>query len=466
MTRWGTIALALGTIMFLCACAKKVDLPATPPPPAPTAASDDGKLSLGEVAESAVRQSKLTLPGSTPFHLKAEIVETTNLSSEYQANVEEYWISPQKWRRTIESPGLSQTLIVNEDQVSEKNTGDYFPWWLNDLVTAMVDPLPMLDQLKQLNLQIAKPGPEHPNSCADIKTKSDRSLFCFEGSHGLLTSVFTPRGYEAEFEDFRDFKNKHVARLILIDPEPGTTIQARITELTELRQEDEALFAVSEATPARDRIKTVKVDEATVRGLALSDTQIAWPPVGGGPLTGGCGVYVSVDRAGQVREVWPEGCDNPGLQDPLREMVKKWRLKPTLENGVAVQIEARMTFAFETKLVNDTPAPKVSDAEAPKAATTPAQPHTQLKGPPVVLPSIIKMVKPDCDVGQSCNGIHGDVVVIVDVLADGTIGDVTARSGDPRLFDVAIEAASCCTFQPGTFLGKPTSMNLDLKYRF
>jgi hypothetical protein len=63
-------------------------------------ASDGGKVSLGDVAESAVRQSKLTLPGSESFHLKAEIVETTNPSSEYQAKVEEYWISPEKWRRT------------------------------------------------------------------------------------------------------------------------------------------------------------------------------------------------------------------------------------------------------------------------------------------------------------------------------------------------------------------------------
>jgi len=72
----------------------------------PAFASDAAKVSLGEVAESAVQQSKLTLPGSTPFHLKAEIVETTNPSSEYQAKVEEYWVSSQEWRRTIEAPGF------------------------------------------------------------------------------------------------------------------------------------------------------------------------------------------------------------------------------------------------------------------------------------------------------------------------------------------------------------------------
>ena len=88
-----------------------------------------------------------------------------------------------------------------------------------------------------------------------------------------------------------------------------------------------------------------------------------------------------------------------------------------------------------------------------------------MKRPPVVPPRVIKIVKPDCGVGQSCHGIHGDVVVVVDVLADGTVGDVTVRSGDPRLFDDATKATKQCTFEPGK-LGKPTSMNFDLKYQF
>ena len=33
-------------------------------------------------------------------------------------------------------------MIVDDDRIAEQNTGDYFPWWLNDLVTAIFDPLP------------------------------------------------------------------------------------------------------------------------------------------------------------------------------------------------------------------------------------------------------------------------------------------------------------------------------------
>lgn len=417
-------------------------------------AADTNKVSLGEVAEHAVQQSKLTLPGSKPFHLKAAIIETTNPSSEYQAKVEEYWMSPQKWRRTIESPDFSQTLIVNGNQVSEKDTGDYFPWWLNDLVTAMLNPVPMLDQIKQINLQISKPrGTQDSNTCADFRTKIDRWIFCFEGSHGLVVSVFA-RGFDAEFKDIKDFADKRVARLILIDPEPGTTIQARITELTEFRQGDEALFAIQKATPPQEQIKAVQVDEATVRGLALGSTEITWPSVGGGPTTGRCAVYVSADRTGRIREVWPQGCDNPGLQDPLREMVKKWQLKPAAQNGAPVQIEGLVTFNFGTEAVNDPTPPKVNDPRIFRTAL------------PFIPPRCIKFVKPDCSVGQACHGIHGDVVVVVTVLENGTAGEVTPRSGDPRLYDDATNAAKECRFQPGTIHGSLAIMNFDLKYEF
>lgn len=92
--------------------------------------------------------------------------------------------------------------------------------------------------------------------------------------------------------------------------------------------------------------------------------------------------------------------------------------------------------------------------------------HGQTGKSPVVPPHPIRVAKPDCSVGQNCHGIHGEVVVIVDVLTDGTVGDTRVDKGDPRLADAALKAAKLCRFQPGTLLGKPTSMNFDLKYQF
>ncbi len=154
-------------------------------------AARNGNAKVSDLAEHALQQSQLTLPGSRLFHLQATLVETTNPKSQYQAKIEEFWLSPTKWRRAIESPGFSQTLIVDGDRVSEKNVGDYFPWWLNKFVIALFDPIPMLDRLKQSNSEMPElgAGASMP-TCSDLHTRTDRWVICFEGGHGLLDSVF------------------------------------------------------------------------------------------------------------------------------------------------------------------------------------------------------------------------------------------------------------------------------------
>lgn len=409
-------------------------------------AQSQGKsVALSDVAEHAVKQSQLTLPGSPAFHLKVTIVETTNPASEYQANVEEYWTSPDKWRRTIQSPDFSQILVVNGDKVSEQNKGDYYPWWLSDLVTAIFDPLPMLDQLEKMHVQIAEPrGSEHSNSCADLKGKVERAVFCFEGSHGLLQSVFTQRGYVAEFSDFKSFRDKRVSRRIVIDPEPGTTIEARITELTEVQNSVDDMLVVERSTPPEGRIKSVKVDESVARKLLISGSEIEWPTVGDGLTKGRCAVYISVDRNGKVREVWPEGCDNSGLEDPLRDQVRKWQFKPATENGAPVQIESLVTFEFQTSIESSKTKPVLSDAEARRLAKHVVEPAFAAKDAPA----------------------KQTIVVRVSVNERGeVIGTINPHDAPGVLFLAISNALRQWTFQPYLQEGQPVNFDADMAFQ-
>jgi hypothetical protein len=321
-------------------------------------AKDDSKaISIGQAADQAIMRSKLPMPGSSPFHLKAKIAEVGEPDSDYQAEIEEFWVSPLKWRRVIHSPDFSQTLVINGEKISEQNTGNYFPFWLRDLVTAIFDPLPMVSSLKQASGQVQKPtGSDRSTSCVRFESKvgvppaqiSAFSVFCFEGGQGLLDSVVTPT-YSAVFKDYKAFKEKRVARRIVIDPEPGTTIEARISELTELANPDSGLFEVRQVTPESERLKTVPVSEDALRGLSLEAPDIAWPPIKGGKTSGVLSMYISVDKSGQVREAWPLNSDNADLEGPAREQVKKWRFKPASVNGASVQVESVLTFVFNTK---------------------------------------------------------------------------------------------------------------------
>jgi len=404
---------------------------------------------LAEVAQHAVEQSGLTRPGSTPFHLKAKIVETTNPDSGYKAEIEEYWISAEKLRRTITSPEFSQTLVVNGDKVFEESKGDYFPWWLNTLTTAMVDPLPMLDSLTNTKASMPKPGgSEHSNSCARLQMKvgvppaenSAFLVFCFEGSHGLLQSAVMP-GYEAEFKDYRDFKKKQVARRLVREPESGTTIEATVTELTEFTTPDESLFTISQSTPPAERISRTTLSEATVRNLSAYTPDIAWPSVRGGRTSGVLSMFISVDRSGNVRETWPLNSDNPSLDDQAREQVMKWQFKPAKIHDVPTQIETVLTFAFKTR-VGD-PIQILSDVEARKLA--------------------LNIVEPVFPAG-SAKGT--EVKVQAGVSLDGSVNGVSNPYNVPTpLFMAAYGAARQWRFRPYLRDGKPDVFGADIVFR-
>jgi len=334
----------------------------------------DKVVSVGQAAENAVQQSKLTLAGGVPFHLKAHIGNIGALKPEYSADVEEYWVSPEKWRRSVQSAGFSQTLIVNGDKASEKLTGDYYPFWLHDMVTALFDPLPMVDQLKLMQGQMEIPEDSaKSNSCVNMQFKvgiapaqnTVGSAFCFGGKGGLLQAVVTP-GYKAQFADYQPFKKKMVARTIKAGFAPDLVLTAKVTQLAELPTSDEKLFSIDTPTPSTEQLKTMQVSEDSARALALNTPAIVWPAVREGKTDGVMSVYVSADRAGHVREVWPLASNNPELTEAAGQQVLRWQYKP-YNNGGALQMEAVLTFAFATRIEN--PIQVLSDAEARRLAT-------------------------------------------------------------------------------------------------
>jgi hypothetical protein len=207
-----------------------------------------------DLAQHAVEQSQLALVQSQGFHLQADIAKKKAPDSAYRAKIEQYWITPDKWRRTIESAEFSQTLVVNGTAISEKDTGDYYPYWLNELVIATFEPLPMLEQMRQSDSEIPKPDAD-AKSCADFHMRVDRWTICFQGKDGLLESVFT-KGYAVQFEEYKKFGGKQIARRLITSPEYGLDLEERITELSELRTPDVGMFEIKEPTPLDQRIRS------------------------------------------------------------------------------------------------------------------------------------------------------------------------------------------------------------------
>lgn len=385
-TTMRTIAFASLLCLFLCT------------------ALSSGTAQTDELTQ-AINQSKITAAGSPPFHLKAVIGEQGKKDPAYKAEVEEFWAAPDKWRRTIKSSQFSQTLIVNGDKVSEQHLGDYYPFWLRDLVTAVFDLEPedfsqvkktpaktddlLSVPLSQGSAQGTTEGgfvrlPSAPfvsfftNQCfrneekvgiPPVQNKVFRS-FCTFGDMRLLTLLRTPR-FQAQFLDYNSFKQKQVARRIVLGLEPGTIIEAKITELSEPRNLDDSLFAVQPAAN-KPPPPSVRIEETEARKMLLNSPDITWAPVREGKTSGVLSLVAYVDTEGQVRETLPLNSDSPFVLDHARKEVSKWRFQPLLRDGVPVQMETLLTLPFKTEIVN--PIPVLSDKEARKMVTVKVEP--------------------------------------------------------------------------------------------
>ena len=304
--------------------------------------------STADLPKKAIERSQITMPGSHPFVLRAKVIETTNpSSSDYKAEIEEYWVAPDKWQRTIKSSKFSQTLIVNGQKTSELLTGDYYPNWLRTIVAAIFEPGTPLQKI-DLSRPADNPMIGGNKDCrrftymAGIAPVSNKvfSTVCFE--NGLLESVGIP-GYHASYTKYKDFDGKRVSRAISEYIESGTELEATIDELSELNSIDESRFAIQQPT---NLLQTVQVNEATLRGLAVNTPEIIWPATHGGASQGTLSLYVCIGRDGHVREIYELNSSNPGLSDIARDQVLKWEFKTAANHGVPVQVESILTFAF------------------------------------------------------------------------------------------------------------------------
>lgn len=314
---------------------------------------------LGDALTRALEKSSLTDANAKPFHLKVHLFESTNAASDYRAEIEEYWASPQQWRRTIDSPDFKQTLIMNGGQISEQDTGDYYPLWLSNFITGIFDPVPKTNQWVNPNskiTQITLPNGQRSDACVHSQSKIGTatvsndafSTICFDGA-GLLKFVGMP-GYGMEFQEYKGFGKKTIARHYQHYPEPGTELVAKITSLEEWKTPDTAMFSIAQPTPPGQRVQSLVVSQDTIESAAKGQPALTWPPVKDGKTSGLLSMYISVDRNGQVQEAYPLNSDNAQLQDAARDQLLKWKLTPIVANGVPVQAESAISFRFETKM--------------------------------------------------------------------------------------------------------------------
>lgn len=193
-------------------------------------------------------------------------------------------------------------------------------------------------------------------------------------------------GYQVSYKNYKKSAGKRVAHTIREYIESGTEIEATIVELADLTSPDETQFAVQQTSAP---LQTIPVSEETVRRFAVNAPDITWPAIRSGSETGTLSLYVCLDRNGHVREIYELNSSNPGLSDVARDQVMKWQFKPAVDQGVPVQVESILTFAFNAAVAN--PIPVVEEADGRKLVEHRVEPNFPQGFAPMGTPIIVTL---------------------------------------------------------------------------
>jgi hypothetical protein len=379
------LTLSLSLSLALPAAAAFAQMPPTPALATTDAASTGPMVPIATAMTVAAKHSTLDQAGNPPWHLKAIIVDLQKHLPEYDGTMEMWWVSPTEWRREVKlnSGAFSQVLIHNGSKVSEidtdpncpaksSSTCPYFPDWMRNLVDETTRPIPRLDQLANATpQQVVQPGGTKGSTVLRWPingidpARFIHASFAFYNDTGLI-QYGGDLDWDFHYRDYAPFHDLQIARWISAGP---PEISVKIDTLEDLGAPDAKMFAISKATPEKDRIKTVIVPEAEMRKLIVSAPAPVWPDVPPPPparngraprnyaLTGSMIMGISVDRMGNVREVYKWEGDNRNLEPAAHEQITKWKFKPYMVNGVPVQVLSTLTFPFSVKQTDAPAAP-------------------------------------------------------------------------------------------------------------
>jgi hypothetical protein len=312
------------------------------------------KVSFEQAARTAALKSALAQPDAAPFHLRAVISDAKEHDPVWDAELEEWWSSPTRYKRIFHSSRFSQSLIVEGTKVQETDSGPVFPELLRNLTVELTNPIPRLDELAALHLSVASPD----GKPGQIVTRYKIPTTDGKGNSGSMdASVAIDRqtglmvyggnlDWDVALHDFAPFHDLQVARRLTAQTQGGPRLTAQITLLEDLASVDADQIRATKPTRSAQQLRIVVIPEPELRKLAVSTPAPKWPNTGKGALSGTVTMRVVVDRSGQVQSIDNFFSDNPDLQAAAEQQLLSWRFHPYMDHGAPVQVISTLTFAY------------------------------------------------------------------------------------------------------------------------
>ncbi len=303
--------------------------------------------------KKAVERSTLDQAGTKPFHLKASLSPSFDRDKAYglTGEVEIWWASPTQWRRELRSPDFHSIEVVDGTQDWQKSEGDYFPEWLRETGVELINPVPPINEvLKKVKTAEVRHlmGQTNLGWVTNTGTAEVRNIMrtyvALRDSTGLLLYA-GGFGWGGEFKDYLDFHGRMVARTVNV----GTPqVTAKVTMLEDLSDPPAHLFDFDAKAADVPPLRTVLLDESSLRKNLLPMQPVSWPTLKDGPLEGNVTTIIVVDREGKVREIKGVVSENSGVDETGKQSVAAMRFKPFVMDGAAVQVMSQFTLPFKT----------------------------------------------------------------------------------------------------------------------
>lgn len=317
----------------------------------------------GNTLQKALKASTLGQPGAKPFHVHVEIGQTKGAQGDYAATVEETWVSPTQWVRTVTTPSLTQKTVVDTSGPHILTQGDYFPAWLRNFVTAVFTPVPEPPRWNLANAPVEHvefPNGMRSSPCQHAEFRlgtasAEQINFannCFRAADGLLELAQSP-DYAMEFKDYAPFEKFKVARTLIEHPSSGIEVIGKVTVLEAVASPNQDLFVIPSGATTSDPLATITLPTATMLKVSNGLPALHWPnPMPGhGMFT----AWVNLDRTGRVREAHSLNSDESGLAAEMTAQLVGMQWKPVAQKGSTMQAQGPLVFAYPP------PSPEAAD---------------------------------------------------------------------------------------------------------
>jgi hypothetical protein len=310
-----------------------------------------------EAVARAAKLSTLAEPGAPPFHLKLAAQDTSRMHDpEFTAEIEIWWVAPDKWRRAVKSPDFTQTAIQNGPRYYESNTSsDYLPYWLDQLIQGSTNPVP-IEALADVSVDDDQSWCgrwEIPHGSGDQKFSSYAQV-CFNPDGTVQRIYAGPIGLE--LGDYQRFGDHLIARQLKVWPRGGSEVTATVTLLEPLEKQEPPgatltnIFEPPQDTGLASRVRFVSAPESALE-QADSSTRppLTWPSSYIFPVDGSIAVTIHIDRDGNIREFPSTISKNQAINGGAVAQIKNWKFKPYIVDGAPVQVVTTLEVPFHLK---------------------------------------------------------------------------------------------------------------------